>query len=181
VPNDERTLGDYIQDLIAALTQDDPAAAQRLRRVVGHQRAVIGLDEESVEVQFDVDGTLTTSTTSSNQADGSGRTDRTTVLELLAGRDEASRAVLEGRIEVAGSPDAVAAILLAIEILLDVSSRSPTLQAIARDFTAAAQSRDLASIRPMPVTAWYPRARPDAEEQLLTRLGLIRDRSSDAD
>ena len=66
--------------------------------------------------------------------DGAGVTDRVTVLDLMDGHLEVSDAISAGRLDVVADVDAVAAMFAAIEILIDASSRSPELQALAREF-----------------------------------------------
>jgi hypothetical protein len=52
----------------------------------------------------------------------------------MDGNLEVSDAISSGRLDVLADVDAVAAMFAAIEILLDASSRSPELQALAREF-----------------------------------------------
>ena len=129
-----RTLGGYVSALIAALGRTDPAALARMQEIVGGRRARIQLDDEEVEVCF-VTGTLVVELGRGLSAvDGMGSTDRATVLDLMDGHLEVSDAISAGRLDLAADVDAVAAMFAAIEILLDASSRSPELQALAREF-----------------------------------------------
>jgi hypothetical protein len=174
------SLDEYVRRLVGLLDLREPAAAARMRRAAGQMRASVGLDAEEVEVWFAETGELVVSEEPDDRRlDGSGWTDRETVLDLLAGRIEASRAILEGRIHVAGTPDAVVAVLLAIEILIDGATRIPALQELAGRLVEAATPGagvQAATTDRAAATVWYPRARPDSEEVLLTRLGLVAER-----
>lgn len=105
---------------------------------------------------------------------GKGGTDRGTVLDLLDGYLEVTDAILDGRLEVAGEAGAVARIFVAIEILLDGSTRIPSLQRLARDFRDD-PCRDPRP-RPMPHSrsrSWQPTGDDPEETSLLERLGLL--------
>lgn len=143
-----------------------------MRTVAAGRRARIGLDDETVTVWFD--GTsLVINEDSGIQVDGEGRTDRDTVADLLAARIEASDAILSGRVLAAGEPDAVAAMLHLIEIILDVSVRTPALQNLARDLVESLPPRPC-TVLPRRV-CWYPRASTETEMSLLHDLGLSGD------
>jgi hypothetical protein len=105
--------------------------------------------------------------------DGVGRTDSGTVVDILAARLEATDAILSGRVEATGEPEAVAAMLLIIEILLDASVRAPVMQLLAREFVAAFVLRSTPHDTPM--VAWYPRGITDTELDLLRGLDLLPD------
>ena len=119
----------YIEALVAGVDQAEPASAARLRAIVGDRSAVIAVDDESVLVCF-VGLTLVV-TEGGGPAHGYGFTDRRTVLDLLAARVEITEAVLNDRLQLTGTNDAIVRISQAIEILLDVSSRAPALQTLA--------------------------------------------------
>ena len=170
--------GEYVSALIAALGRADPAALARMRQVVGGRRARIRLDDEEVEVRF-VTGTLVVEPARGLSAvDGMGSTDRATVLDLMDGHLEVGDAISAGRLDLVADVDAVAAMFAAIEILLDASSRSPELQALAREFRErpAREPRSRAG-------AWSWRSRADdlrrasprGEHALLARLDLLPD------
>jgi len=166
------TLGEYIRGLVAYVDVTEPLAGARLRAWVGRGRARISLDDEAVEVMFDPAGRLHVDAPSSGPVDGAGATSRNTVLDLLAGRLEANDAILDGLIEVDGEPAAVIAILAAIEILIDVSTRAPGLRALADAFV---QETEPSSTGPVPVgrrTPWLPAALDPLEFQLLADLGI---------
>lgn len=175
-----RSLGQYVTELVGRLAAADPAAYGRLRTAVGGRRARIGLDDETVDVAF-VGATLRV-TAPRGGVDGQGATDRACVADLLGGYSELASAVLDGRLQVRGDADAVAAIVTAIEVLLDAAPRVPALQQLARDFLAdpcrpvppARLPGDVA-----PVTRWAP-GTSDAEElRLLGRLDLLPDPPAD--
>ena len=104
-----------------------------MRHVVGPRRARIRLDDEAVEIAFDANGTLAVAEPG-GAVDGEGATDRQTVLDLLDGYVEVTDAILDGRLTVTGDTDDVSRMFVAIEILLDGSTRIPPLQELARDF-----------------------------------------------
>ena len=115
-----------VAQLIERLRRADEQAFWRMAEVVGDRRARIQVDSEAVEVQLRPDGQLVVeAATAGSPVDGEGSTDRATVLGLLAGVLEFSDALVDGRVSVTGSADAVDRILHAIEILLDVSARAP--------------------------------------------------------
>ncbi len=132
-------MADYIAALIAHLDTADPAAAARLRQVVGLRRARISLDTETVDVWFDSGAFMVEEVSIENGAaalDGQGRTDRRTTLDLLDGYAEVTDAVLDGRLDLVGTVDDVARIFQAIAILLDGATRWPPLQRLAEAYRA---------------------------------------------
>ena len=171
-----RSLAEYIVLLQSRLEAEDETAAGRLRDAVGDRTAVIVLDDERVEVRFE--GTrLIVSSTLTGETDGSGTTTRATTLDLIGGYLEVTDAVLDGRLDLIGTVDSIAAIGQAIEILIDGSSRIPRLQQLARDFgddpcRAAAGMRSSGPMERQ--TAFYPDPPREDERALLTRLGLLR-------
>ncbi len=182
MPNDgARSLGGYIEAIVTTLASDDAFAAARLRHIAAGRRARVILDDEAAEVRFE-EGELRVETADPGRhLDGTGQTDRRTVLDLLAGRLEASAAILDGLIKVDGTPDAVAAMLLIIEIVLDAAPRSPALQMLADEFVNDPSSRQArapgAGSRPQS-TAWYPVTSAPAEDRVLARLDLLPDGGS---
>lgn len=178
----ERTLAAYVSALLAGVDALDPAAGARIRWLAGASTARIGLDHEAVLVRF-VDGGLDVRPDDPDATvDGSGSTDRGTVLDLLAGRLEVTQAMLAGRLEVVGPPDSVVAMLQIVEIVLDASARSAVLQDLQRDLVAAAAHQGGAEARrgrsqhpPSADVAWYPDDIPPDELALLVRLDLVRD------
>ena len=170
-----RTLGEYIAALVEELSLTDPAALGRMREVVGSRCARIRVDEESVDVVF-VAEALLVETSSSGPVDGEGATDRGTVLDLIDGYIDVAAAILDGRLDLRGTVDDVQRIVIAIEILLDASSRAPRLQQLAQDFRAdpCRPPRD----QPLRATAlqpWYPPSSGTDELALLGRLDLLPD------
>jgi hypothetical protein len=163
-----RSLGGYIEAMVAALADGDGLAAARLQRVASGRGARVVLDDDAVDVRFRGGRLSVQPADPARHVDGTGRTDRATVLDLLAGHLEASAAILDGRIAIEGSPDAVAAMMLIIEIMLDAAPRNPVLQQLADEFVSdsAAQAQ---------LISWYPAARSRSEDDLLARLGLLPD------
>lgn len=164
-----RTLGEYIAELVARTARADADAGRRLRDVVGARSGRIQLDDEAVVVRFDHVELVVVPATRYHAVDGEGVTDRRTVLDILDGHLEVSEALITGRIATRGDTTAVTAMLHAIEILLDVSARSPALQALADDLRR--DSADVAAPR------WAPSSDADAarreEDALLARLDLL--------
>ena len=91
----------------------------------------------------------------------------------MDGHLEVSDAILAGRLEVVADVDAVADMFAAIDILLDASSRSPELQALAREFHE--QAGRAPPRRPVHTTAVAAR-----EPALLARLDLLPDAAEPA-
>ena len=172
------SLGGYIEAIVMILASNDVFAAARMRRVAGARRARIMLDDEVVEVSFREGELRVEPADPARQVDGTGRTDRGTVLDLLAARLEVSAAILEGLIEIEGTPDAVAAMLLIIEIVLDAAPRNPALQLLADEFVNESSSGHVRAQGPgtrQLSTAWYPAASAAAEDSVLARLNLLPD------
>jgi len=179
--------------MVAALADGDAFAAARLRQVASGRGARIVLDDEAVDVRFRGGRLHVQPADAQRHVDGTGQTDRATVVDLLAGYLEASAAILDGRISIEGSPDAVAAMMLIIEIVLDAAPRNPVLQQLAdellRDSSARASGPPESARRwhtspggggpEVPAgsqpTSWYPAARSRKEDDLLARLGLLPD------
>jgi hypothetical protein len=124
----------YVRQLVERLSEGEPAALSRLRTVVGLRRAAIGLEEETVTARFVASCAFEVVPVREDEGvdvDGTGRTRHDVVLALLAGDLDATDALLDGLIEVQGPLDAVTAMLIAIEILLDASTRVPPLRRLA--------------------------------------------------
>ncbi|MEU9918986.1 hypothetical protein [Streptomyces sp. NPDC051001] len=166
--SEKRSLGGYIQRLVALVDEHDPVAGARLRQVAGDRTALVGLDEEWVLVRFTAGRLVAEPAGPGTAATGSGRTDRATVRAILLGRAEVSGAVLDGGIHLAGRPDDVAAMSLVVEILLDVSARTPPMRVPAEDFFVGPTPEAVAL-----ATAWYPAEIPPEEKALLGQLGLL--------
>ncbi len=171
-----RTLGEYVSALIEALASADPVALTRLRQVVGARRARIRLDDEAVEVVFVMGALVVEPAGGPLRVDGEGRTDRATVLDLMDGYLEVADAISAGRVDVVADVDAVARMFAAIEILIDASSRSPELQALAREFRR--EARGEAGRSPGRPDAPATAARPAEgaalrEHEMLARLDLL--------
>ena len=162
---------------MAALTDGDAYAAAKLRQVASGRGARIVLDDEAVDVRFRGRRLHVQPADPARHVDGTGQTDRATVLDLLAGYLEASAAILDGRISIEGSPDAVAAMMLIIEIVLDAAPRNPVLQQLADQFAhdSSAREKGRPESEPRRPTSWYPAARSRNEDDLLARLGLLPD------
>jgi hypothetical protein len=164
------SIKEYIEALISRLGEGDPAALARLRQVVGLRRAWISLDDETVEVRFTKRG-LEVRTDLSKATDGSGVTDRQTVLDILDARLEVLDAILLGRLRIQGDVEEINRIVLAIEILLDASTRDPALQELAEQLRAESVPRRL---RPIPTRmSWHPFRPSPAEQEMLRRLDLL--------
>lgn len=175
-----RSLAAYVSELIARLAAADPAAVARLRRVVGDRRALLTLDDGTVRVAFADDGLVVEpvapGTPVAPAIDGEGATDRDTVLDLLDGYLSVADAVLDGRLSARGDDAAVTAMFTAVDILLEASATTPSLQALAEDFRAdpcrpPRTPRVPGSGR---VTPWPPQ-RPPGEDDVLARLDLLPD------
>lgn len=166
----ERTLGEWIEALVAAVDSGDPAAAGRLRRIAGRRRARIRLDAETVLVRFRAGALRVRADDPAAVVDGSGGTDRATVAGILRGRVDAVEAVLDGRVEAAGAPDAVAAMFAMIEVILDAAARVPALQELARELL-----RGVPASGPPDRDAGAARVMVERELRLLAALDLLRD------
>jgi hypothetical protein len=171
-----RTLAEYVTELVSRLGQEEPSRLSRLREVVGSRRARIRLDKEVVLVQFEGATLVVGDAGDDAPVDGAGRTDRATTLALLAAETELTDAIVSGRLDARGEVEDLTRIFIAIEILLDASSRSPLLQDLARDFEndpCRATRTDWAHRqRPAPVPV-DPDRRPASEHQMLSRLDLL--------
>jgi hypothetical protein len=171
-----RTLAEYVTELVSRLGQEEPSRLSRLREVVGSRRARIRLDKEVVLVQFEGANLVVRDGGDEAPVDGMGSTDRETTLALLAAETELTDAIVSGRLDAHGEVEDLTRIFIAIEILLDASSRSPMLQGLARDFEndpCRATRTDWAHRRkpaPVPVD---PDRRPASEHQMLSRLDLL--------
>jgi hypothetical protein len=170
-----RSLAAYIEALFAALSAGDPTAAQRVRELAGSRTARIRLDEEVALTWFEPDRLRVHGDDPSVVADGTGSTDRATVIDLLAGRIEAVDAILRGRIEIAGEPDAVIGMLAIVETLLDAAPRTPALQRLERDLVGGRLSGYTPSKPADAGPGWYPDDISEEERELLARRDLLRD------
>jgi hypothetical protein len=168
-----RSLGEYVAELIGRLEASEPAAVERMREIVGARRARIRLDAEVVDVVFGAEGSLRVEDPS-GCVDGEGAVDRQTVLDLLDGYLEVTEAIVDGRLAVTGETDAIGRMFVAIELLLDGSTRVPALQTLARDFCddpcrePRRRRSERASRRP-----WHSTESDPAELSLLERNDLL--------
>ena len=175
-----RRLAWYVAELIARLGEGDAWALDRLRALVGSQRARIGLEREVVETWFDRHGVLVVDDVTDRPVsepdravDGEGHTRDEVVLAVLAGDLEVTDAILDGDIEVRGSVEAVAAMFAAVDILIECATRLPHLRELSelyiRDRSDLARTTSPGRNR---VTAWPPQLVDPVEDELLDRLGL---------
>jgi ubiquinone biosynthesis protein UbiJ len=155
----------YVAALVDALAAEDPAAHRRLRGIVGTRRARIELGDEVATVRFR-DSQLEVLEDRAAAVDGTGATDRQTVLELLDGYLEVTDAIVQDRLRVQGEVTAVTRMFAAIELLIDVAARAPSLQALAETFR-----RDSGRTPRTPPEPRAPAA--DAERRLLARYDLL--------
>jgi hypothetical protein len=167
------TLAEYIAALIDELGRAHPAALVRMRYVIGARRARITLDKEAVEVHFDADRLAIAPAADNAPIDGSGRTDSTTVLDILNGYLEVNQAILDGRLLIEGEVEDINRIFIAIEILLDASPRTPGLQQLALRFARERETRDPHWVAPRDDDPWHPFVPRPSESELLSRLGLL--------
>jgi len=167
------TLGGYIEQLVALMRESEPPAHERLRQVVGSRKACIGLDEQRVEVQFR-DETLQVEPSPSGAAGGGeGLTDRETVLDLLDSRLEVCEAIRSGRMEIRGTPEDVDRIFAAIEILIDVAARTPSMLRLSERFRAEFPRRASPTVAAR--RNWHPFRCTAEEFEMLARLDLLPD------
>jgi len=167
-----RSLAAWVRALVACVDAQDRHAGVRLRDIAAGRRARIGLDDETVLVHFDGPVLVVTADDPNLPAHGAGWTDAGTVAAILAATVEATQAVLAGRVQIVGEPDAVTAMLHIVEILLDVSVRVPEMQRLGREFMASV-GPSAAAPAPAPALAWYPHELTDAELDLLGELDLL--------
>jgi hypothetical protein len=183
-----RSLAWFVERLVAELGDGEPAALARMRAVVGRRRAVVALEDEAVVARFDDDGSLLVEPTDpamteeafaatvavrGTDLDGVGRTRHEVVVAILDGRLEVTDAILDGEIEVRGSTEAVTAMLIAIEILIDAATRVPTLRRLADVYLGAHRPpSDVGGARWRRRTAWPPSFFTPEEDELLAGLGL---------
>ena len=161
------SLATWIARLVRALDQDAQGAGARLRTVVEGSRARITLDDETVLVSMTAGELVIGPDDPEATVDGSGATTSATVLAVLGGDLEVLAAVEEGSIHVVGSIEATTRMFAAIELLLDGSSRVPTLRHLAAAFAS--------EHGPPPPSRRRPRRGAD-EVALLARLDLLDDR-----
>lgn len=180
-PPPRRGLGEYITELVRRLAAAEPRAFRELRATVGVRRARITLDDETVTVGFDGDRLLIDDATT-GAVEGEGGTDGHCVADLLDGYVEVSQAVLDDRLRVRGGAEDVTVMFAAIEIILEVSARSPALQSLRRDLAADPARTPRPPRFPGDVgarTHWKPGAVTDEEARLLARLDLLPDHVPD--
>ena len=167
------SLGDYIIALIDALGTANPAALARMRHLIGTRRARIILDREAVDIFFNLQELQVQIPSTEIAVNGTGETDTATVLALLSGHLEVADAILEGRLRVYGFPDDITAILVAIEILLDCSPRTETLQTLAAQFWRERGDPRNFPAPSTPRIPWYPFSSKASEVRMLAQFGLL--------
>lgn len=167
-----RTLAEYIVALVERVAEGEPRSFGRLRDVVGGRVARIALDGEAVVVRFEGGRLVAADAAAADvMADGEGGTDRATTLRLLDGSLEVTEAIVQGRLDARGDNESLARILQAIEILLDASTRVPSLPRLAGAYDAdpCRPSRPPERERPGRAAAEVAAA----ERALLRRLDLL--------
>lgn len=169
----ERTLADYIRELVQRLEHGEPAAFNALRRAAGAARARIGLDDESVDVRF-VGARLVVSPQAGGGSEHSGWTSRATCLALLDGRLELTDAILDGQIEVHAPADRAVRLIAIVEILIDAATRVPALRALADEFRDSCRVDVRAPfLLHARSTPFGPCELPESQISLLARLDLL--------
>ena len=166
------TLKAYIEQLVGLMRESEPGAYDRLTHVVGRRKAIIGLDHERVAVRFVKDVLRVRRARKGEQADGTGFTDSETVNDLLDARLEVSMALRLGRIEAHGTPVNIDRIFAAIEILLDVATRSPAMQRLSAQFQSELGRQTFSPIVESDVHM-YPFPPSLKEYDMLSRLDLL--------
>jgi hypothetical protein len=172
----------YVAELIARLGDGEPESLDRMRRIVASQRALVALEDDVVAVRFGSSGRLHVETAAAAHAegdvDGEGSTTHRVVLGILDGDIEVTDAILDGDVDVSGSGEAVTAMLMAIEILVDAATRVPGLRDLADTYRAQHQldrGNGGHVARRGRRTLWPPDLIDPAEEELLRSLGLDND------
>jgi hypothetical protein len=170
-----RSLAEYIERLFSGLQAADPSAARRIRQVVGKQRARISIDAETVDVFFER-GRLRVVTEAGEPVDGIGRTTRDATLDLIDGYLEVTTALLDGRLELTGSLDAITRMGVVLETLIDGATRAPGLQRLGRDFREdpcrpPRPPRSFGALQRE--TPFYGDPTPAREQRLLADLDLL--------
>ena len=166
------TLKAYIEQLVGLMRESEPGAYDRLTHVVGRRKAIIGLDRERVAVRFARDALRVRRARKGEPADGTGFTDSETVNDLLDARLEVSMALRLGRIEAHGTPVNIDRIFAAIEILLDVATRSPAMQRLSAQFQSELGRQTFSPIVESDVHM-YPFPPSLKEYDMLSRLDLL--------
>lgn len=169
-----RTLAEYIVALVERVAEGEPASYRRLREIVGARVARITLDAESVIVRFDGEQLVAVESRGDEVVDGEGVTDRVTTLRLLDGSLEVTEAILQGRLEARGGSENLSRIFQAVEVLLDASTRVPSLPRLAGAYEADPCRPSRPPVRERPGES--ATAAAQAERALLRRLGLLPDR-----
>jgi hypothetical protein len=185
-----RSLAQYVAELIGRLGDGEPGSLRRMQRIVGSQRALVALEGEAVVVSFGPSGLLhvvpavategTSAGDVAGELDGEGSTTHWVVLAILDGEIEVTDAIVDGDIDVRGSSEAVTAMLMAIEILIDAATRVPGLRELADTYRAQhrpnrAHARAGGAGRR---TLWPPDLTDPLEDELLRSLGLDNDAPS---
>jgi hypothetical protein len=161
-----KTFSEFVVALVDALERHEPALANRLREIVGRRVARMALDDEAIDVLYRRGRLIVTAPgETQRKPDGLGGTDRATAAALLDGRVEVRAAILDGRLELRGDIDAISRIGVAIEILLEASTRVPELRALAEEFRE--------SVGPGSAAAEGAHDDRGLELELLERLGLL--------
>ncbi|MDP5220444.1 hypothetical protein Q5Y75_24980 [Ruegeria sp. 2205SS24-7] len=170
--NSPSHLRDWIIALYGALEEAEPHRAQAIRKLAGDQISRMVLDDDRVSVRFhDEVLRVTRLRATAKLKSPNGATDRQTVTALLLGYMEVSEAISLGYIRLRGTTDEVMAICAIIEILVDASTRIPTLQKNADTFLAATDSEAPRSDRRNRMAR--VQATAQRERALLGREGLI--------
>lgn len=165
-------LGEYVSELIEVLGRAQPAAMSRLRQIVGSRRSRIMLDEEAVDIWLEPEGLRVQPADPFSRVDGIGATDSSTVLALLDGVVEVSDAILDGTLRVTGEARDISRMFMAIDILLDASTRVPELERLADRFRAERAGQRTAIPPGSGRAPWYPFRGGEREESVLRELGL---------
>jgi hypothetical protein len=135
----DESFAGYLAALIRLLEEGEPASMQRLRAFVGARVASLELDGEIVEARFEQRGSqaLCLEPRAAHRPGvARGRSESAAVIALMRGDLELSQALLDGLIEAQGNVADVSIMAIAVDILLDASTRIPAMVELARRFHA---------------------------------------------
>lgn len=126
----------FVERALGVLAVESPAAYHRLADQLRRAPTGLEVDDESfrVEVQGDLIGVVRRPL-----RHGGGRVTAggAVILDLIDGRTSLLEAVLEGRLNVHGDPDAVLALARGLTAFVEGAVRSPALRDLLEEYRAA--------------------------------------------
>ena len=155
-------LADYLRALLEEIERWEPLTYKGIRAIANDRRAKIILENESASLGFKGNRFRVRKLSKVVLTKPYGKTDKKTCIGLLRGHIELSEAIMDCRLVIHGTTNEVIDICSVIELLIDASSRIPSLQILSKRFQQNVEYNSLNERR-------YRRERKNNLEEIKTQ------------